>query len=131
MFWTSAEQSARVPFSPFGDILSVVKRSKRTPRKRTIRSWKHARALLERWRRNLATLQVDLKQPRVIDIVPIDFVGGEPTERAGKPTQEFRGQLIYFTNADVTFRRPSGAILVVDNYEVTSLSDGKTRLEPT
>ncbi len=119
-----------MPFIPVRDILSAMKRPKQTTRERTIRSWKHARAGFERWRRNLATLQVELKQPRTIDIVPIDFVGGEPTEQAGKPMQKFQGQLIYFTDADVTFRRPSGAILVVDNYEIASLSDGKTRFEP-
>jgi len=57
-------------------------------------------------------------------------VKGEPVERAGTPDQRFRGQLIYFTSADVTIRRPSGAILVIDNYEIVAVSDGKTRLEP-
>lgn len=76
------------------------------------------------------TLTVELKQPRVIDVVPIDFVSGEPVEREGKPTKSFREQLIYFTNADLTIRRPSGAILVVDRYEVVAISDGKTSLEP-
>ncbi len=27
-------------------------------------------------------------------------------------------------------RRPSGAILVIDRYEVVAISDGKTRFEP-
>jgi hypothetical protein len=27
-------------------------------------------------------------------------------------------------------RRPSGAILVVDNYEIVAISDGKTQSEP-
>ena len=66
----------------------------------------------------------------MIDAVPIDFVSGEPVEREGKPTTTFRGQLIYLTNADLTIRRPSGAILVIDRYEVIAVSDGKTRLEP-
>ena len=107
-----------------------MKRTNRKPKKRMIRSWKHARFALERWRRNLTTLQVKLKQPRVIDAVPIDFIGGEPAEREGKPTRRFWGELIYLTKDDVTIRRPSGAILVVDTYEVASLSDRKTRLEP-
>jgi hypothetical protein len=64
------------------------------------------------------------------DLVPIDFVSGEPVEREGKPTKEFRGQLIYFTNADLTIRRPSGAILVIDRYEVVAVSDGKTTFAP-
>ena len=107
-----------------------MKRPAHGRRRRTIRTWKKAQALLERWRRNLASVQVELKQPRVIDVVPIDFVSGEPVERKGTPTHKFGGQLIYFTNADVTIRRPSGAILVVDRYEVVTISDGKTCFEP-
>ncbi len=87
--------------------------------------------MLERWRKNLANVQVELKQPRAIDVVPIDFIGGESVEREGKPRKRFQGQLIYFTSADVTFRRPSGAILVVDNYEIVAVSDRKTRFEPS
>ncbi len=97
--------------------------------KKTIRSWKQAKLLLERWRRDLANVNVELRQPRVIDVVPIDF--GEPVERAGTPTDRFRGQIVYFTNVDVTVRRPSGAILVIDNYEIAALSDGKKRFAPT
>ena len=59
-----------------------------------------------------------------------DFVSGEPLEREGKPTKRFRGQLIYFTNADLTIRRPSEAILVIDRYEVVAISEGKARFEP-
>ncbi len=66
----------------------------------------------------------------MIDVVPIDFVSGEPVERARTPTHRFRGQVVYFTNADVTVRRRSGAILVIDNYEIAALSDGKKRFEP-
>ncbi len=98
--------------------------------RRRIQSWKQASPLLDRWRKDLRTLTVELKQPRVIDVVPIDFVSGEPVKREGKPTKKIRGQLIYFTNADLTIRRPSGAILVVDNYELVAISDGKTRFEP-
>ena len=83
-----------------------------------------------RWRKDLKMLTVELKQPRVIDVVPIDFVSGEPVERKGTPTQKFQGQLIYFTSDDVTIRRPSGALLVVDNYGLVAISDGKTRFEP-
>jgi hypothetical protein len=98
--------------------------------KKTIRSWKQAKALLEQWRRNLANVNVELKRPRVIDVVPIDFVSGEPVEREGTPTNRFRGQVVYFTNADVTVRRLSGAILVIDSYEIIAMSDGKKRFEP-
>ena len=106
-----------------------MKRTKQKPKKRTIHSWKHAQFVLERWRRNLSTLQIELKQPRVIDALPIDFIGGEPAAREGKPTRRFWGELIYFTKDDVTIRRQSGAILVVDTYEVASLSDRKTCLQ--
>jgi hypothetical protein len=75
-------------------------------------------------------VSVELKRPRAIDIVPIDFLRGEPAGRDGPGKQKFRGRLIYYTSADVTIRRPSGAILVIDNYEIAALYDGKTRLEP-
>ena len=105
-------------------------RAKRKRRRRRIQSWKGAKPLLERWRKNLTNVRVVLKQPRAIALAPIDFVSGEQVERQGTPTQKFRGQLIYFTNDDVMIRRPSGAILVVDNYEIAAISDGKTRFEP-
>lgn len=108
------------------DMRSPVRRAKRI-----VHTWKQAQVLLERWRKNLTDVQVELKQPRVIDVMPIDFMSGEPVERKGTPTKRLRGQLIYFTNADVMIRRrPSGAILVADNYEIVVISDGKTRLEP-
>jgi hypothetical protein len=104
-------------------------RAKPKAQGKTVRGWREAGALLERWRKELKTLTVELKQPRVIDLVPIDFMSGEPVEREGKPKKEFRGQLIYITNADLTIRRPSGAILVIDRYEVVAISDGKMRFE--
>ncbi|HEX2715913.1 MAG TPA: hypothetical protein VHM88_27330 [Candidatus Acidoferrales bacterium] len=107
-----------------------MRRRKQEAQGKAVRGWREAMALLERWRKDLRTLTVDLKQPRVIDVVPIDFVSGEPVEREGKPTKRLRGQIIYLTNADVTLRRPSGAILVIDRYEVVAISDGKTRFEP-
>ena len=105
-------------------------RAKRVQRRNTVQTWNRAKPLLERWRKNLSTVVVELKQPRVIDVVPIDYVGGEPVDRQGEPTQKCQGQLIYFTNDDVTIRRSSGAILVVDNYEIVAISAGKTRFEP-
>src|SRR6266852_3167949 len=105
-------------------------RFKRKAQRKTVRGWREAKTLLERWRKDLKTLALELKQPRVIDLVPIDFVSGEPVEREEKPTKRLRGQLIYFTNADLTIRRPSGAILMIDRYEVVAISDGKTRFEP-
>ncbi len=107
-----------------------MKRAKRKAQRKTIRSWREATGLLNPWRKDLRTLTIELKQPRVIDVAPIDFVSGEPVEREGKPTKEFRGQLIYISNTDLTMRRASGAILVIDRYEVVAISDGKTRFEP-
>jgi hypothetical protein len=107
-----------------------MRRAKQRQRRKKIQSWKDATPRLERWRKDLKRLTVELKQPRVIDVVPIDFVSGEPVEREGTPTNKFRGQLLYITNADLTIRRPSGAILVIDRYEVVAISDEKTRFEP-
>jgi hypothetical protein len=110
--------------------MTRARRNRRKQRRKRIQGWKGAKPLLERWRKSLTTVAVELKQPRIIDVASFDFVGGEPVVRKGKPMQIFRGQLIYFTNDDVTIRRPSGAVLVVDNYEIVAISDGKTRLEP-
>lgn len=88
-----------------------MKGNKRKGRGKTVRAWREVRAVLQRWRKDLKTLSVELRQPRVIDVVPIDFVSGEPVKREGKATISFRRQLIYFTDADLTMRRPSGAIL--------------------
>ena len=107
-----------------------MKRAKAKPARKIIRSRAQRRGLLERWRKNCSPVRVELKQPRAIDVVPIDFLRGEPVKRQGAVRRKFVGRLIYFTNADVTIRRPSGAILVIDNYEIASLSDSKTLLAP-
>ena len=100
-------------------------------RVKIIRSWKQARRLFEKWRKACATVKVELRRPRVIDVVPIDFLSGEPAEgTATQGTRIFRGRLIYHTTADVTIRRPSGAILIIDNYELAALSDSRSRFEP-
>ena len=57
-----------------------MKRTKRT----IIRSWKQAHTLLERWRRELASVEVTLKRPRVVGVVPLDFVSGD--SRANRQT---------------------------------------------
>jgi len=107
-----------------------VKRAKGRSAKKVIRNWRHGRALLARWWKKCANLQVELKRPRVIDVVPIDYLRGEPVGTAGEGKKRFRGRLIFVTNADVTIRRPSGAILIIDNYEIVSLSDSRHRFEP-
>lgn len=108
-----------------------MKRARRKAPQRVIRTWRQAKNLLEGWRRECANLRVELRRPRAIDAVPIDFLGGEPVAPAGEGTRRFHGRLIYFTGADLTIRRPSGAILVIDHYEIAALSDGKRRIEPT
>jgi hypothetical protein len=102
-----------------------------------IRAWRDLRPLLDRWRRSAASLHVELRRPRAIDVVPIDFVQGEllpgpsqPSAKSAAPTTRFTGRLIFATRDDITFRRPSGAILVIDNYEIASLSDGHTLFQP-
>ena len=113
--------------------MAIMKRTQpRAARKKrkVIRSWKQARALLEGWRKKLTNVQVELKRPRVIDVTPVDFLRDEAPERESKPAQQFRGRLLFFTRVDVTIRRPSGAILVIDNYEIVAISDTRTRFEP-
>jgi hypothetical protein len=105
-------------------------RPRRKARLRIITSWKKAQAQLKRWRSVTANLSVELKRPRVIDVVPIDFLRGEPVEQAGEPTSKFRGRLIFYTTADITIRRPSGAVLVIDLYEIAALYDTRTRIQP-
>jgi len=98
---------------------------------KTVDGWKQARPLLEQWRRDLIEVDVDLKQPRVIDPTSTDSASGEPIELEGSTANRFRGQVVYFTDADVALRCPSGAILVIDNYEIAAISDGKNRFELT
>jgi hypothetical protein len=94
---------------------------------KTVEGWKEARPLLEQWRRDLVEVDFELKQSRVIDPVSTDSASGEPIEAS--TANRFRGQVVYFTDADVTVRRPSGAMLVLDNYEIAAVSDGKIRFE--
>lgn len=89
--------------------------------------WIVARPLLEQWRRDLVDVDVELKQPRVIDPVLTDSASGELIELEG--STRFRGQVVYVTDADVTVRRPSGAMLVIDNDEIAGMSDGKNHFE--
>ena len=97
---------------------------------RTIKGWRSAKLQLERWRKSLARLRVTLKRARPVDATAVDLVSGEPFAPGGRPQTRFNAQLIYFTSADITLRRPSGAVLMIDTYELESLSDGKTRVLP-
>lgn len=97
---------------------------------RTIRGWRKGRARLEQWRRNLTTVSVTLKSPRAIDVTPVDFISGEPLAGRGQAKKKFTGKLIHFTPDDATVRRPSGALLVIDTYEIASLAAGGTRILP-
>jgi hypothetical protein len=96
---------------------------------KTVGTWKQAQLLLEQWRRDLVEVDFELKQSRVIDPVSTDSASGEPIEGAISAANRFRGQVVYFTDADVTVRRPSGAMLVLDKSEIAAVSDGKVRLE--
>ena len=91
-------------------------------------SWKQARPLLEQWRRELKEVEVELKQPRVIDPLLTDSASGEPIENGGA-VGRFRGQVVYFTDADAMVRLPSGAMTVLDKDEIAVMSDGKNRFE--
>lgn len=97
---------------------------------RTVNGWKKARPSLEAWRKKLADVQVSLKSPRAVDITPIDFAAGEPVDAKRGPQKKFKAKVIFFTKDDATLRRPSGAVLVLDTYELEWLSDGKTRVVP-
>ena len=96
---------------------------------KTVEGWKEARPLLEQWRRDLVEVDVMLKQPWAIGPVSTDSASGEPIDGNGKTENRFRGQIIYFTDADMTVRRPSGEILVLGNYEIAAMSVGKNRFE--
>jgi hypothetical protein len=96
---------------------------------KTVDGWKEAQPLLEQWRRDLVEVDFELKQSRVIDPVSTDSASGEPIEGVVSTANRFRGQVVYFTDADVTVRRPSGAMLVLDKYEIAAVSDRKVRLE--
>lgn len=95
---------------------------------RVVKGWTKARPVLENWRRELAELQVALKRPRVIEMIPVDFTTGEPVIRRGAPRKSFKAKLIFFTEDDLILRRASGALLVIDTYELASLSDRRTRI---
>jgi hypothetical protein len=97
---------------------------------RTVHGWRKARGQLERWRKDLTTVSVVLKTPRVIDINPVNFITGEPVEQLGKAQKKFSGKLIHFTADDAILRRPSGALLVVDTYEMESLTAAGARVIP-
>lgn len=90
--------------------------------------WKFERLLLDRWRRELTEVDIELKRPKVVDPLLADSASGEPVDGEGV-VKRFRGQIIYFTDEAVTVRRPCGAILVLDNAEVLDLSDGQDHLE--
>ena len=61
--------SGRVRGSALSILRSRVFGMKRTKRT-TIRSWKQAHALLEGWRRELVSVEVTLKRPRVASVAP-------------------------------------------------------------
>jgi hypothetical protein len=96
---------------------------------KTVGSWRQAQPLLEQWRRDLVEVDIMLKQPWAIGPISTDSASGEPIDGNGKTENRFRGQIIYFTDADVIVRRPSGEILVLGSYEIAAMSDEKNRFE--
>jgi hypothetical protein len=54
-----------------------------------------------------------------------EFIVANSPEMHSCPHKSIRREVVYFTNADVTVRRPYGAILVIYNYEITAMSDRK------
>jgi hypothetical protein len=95
---------------------------------KSVKGWKQARPLLEQWRRELIEVDVELKQPRVIDPLLADSASGEPIENGGAVSR-FRGEVVYFTDADAMVRLSSGAMAVLDKNEIATMSDGKNRFE--
>ena len=93
-----------------------------------VNGWKQARPLLEQWRRELSEVDVQLKQPRVVDPLLPDSASGEPIENGGA-VGRFRGEVVYFTDEDAMVRLPSGAMVVLDKNEIAAMSDGKNRFE--
>jgi hypothetical protein len=95
---------------------------------KSVSSWTQARPLLEQWRRGLVEVDIELKQPRIIEPLPTDSASGEPIEN-GSAVGRFRGEVVYFTDADAMVRLRSGAMLVLDKDEIAAMSDGKNRFE--
>jgi len=50
------------------------------------RRWFVAGNKLNRCSKKLTNLEVELKRPRVIDVVPVEFLRDESPEREGQPT---------------------------------------------
>lgn len=74
-----------------------MKAAKRNPATGTVRGWKAGQAILERWRKSLASVEIELKQPRMVDFSPMEFVSGKPLQPEAEPSRRFRGQVIYVT----------------------------------
>src|ERR1700674_1706627 len=90
---------------------------------KALEGWKEARPLLEQWRRELVEVDFELKQSRVFAAVLTSSAWRETIE--ANTAHRIRGQVGSFTDTEVTVRRPSGAMLVLDNNEIAAGSDGK------
>jgi len=66
---------------------------RRPPKMKVIQSRERAQALFEGWRKKLTNLEIELKRPRGIDAVPVDFLRDEVPERGmtvvPRPFQSF------------------------------------------
>lgn len=105
----------------------MLSHSASTQNEESIDRQKLGRLLLDRWRKDLTEIEIRLKYPKVIDLLP-DSASGEPVNGDGA-VKRFCGQIIYFTDKAVTVRRPCGTILALENDEILQLSDGRDRVE--
>jgi len=99
-----------------------------TAQENSTEHWKLERLLLDRWRRELTEVDIELMRPKIIDSLLGDSASGEPVDGEGA-VKRFRGQIIYFTDEAVTVRRPCGMILVLENAEISKVSDGQDQIE--
>jgi hypothetical protein len=90
--------------------------------------WKLGRLLLDRWRRELTEVDIELKRAKIINPLLANSASGEPLDGEGA-VKRFRGQVIYFTDEAVTVRRACGMILVLENDEIRDVSDGQDQIE--
>ena len=90
--------------------------------------WKLERLLLDRWRRELTEIDIELRHPKGVNPLLADSASGEPIDGEGA-VKQLRGQVIYFTDNAVTVRRPSGSILVLENDEILDVSDGQDHVD--
>ena len=106
----------------------MVHHTETTQRERSADHWKLGRLLLDRWRRDQSEVNIELKRPTAIDPMLAESASGEPVDGNGA-VKQLCGQVIYVTDDAVTVRRPSGAILVLDNDQILNVSGGQDEID--